>query len=142
MACAPANEGLFGEVKLRHACYSSLVCGAPQPFRSWSVCGEIFVFYGSPGPGKEGGGRDYPLQIRVFSMIFRAAMNSRSILAGVFIAAISLSVTSCFSSSEVKSQNPTSVGQQLTDLDRAYHQGIITEKEYMRLKKAIISNND
>lgn len=74
-------------------------------------------------------------------MTFRAAMNSRSILAGVFIAAISLSVTSCFSSSEVKT-TPTSVGQQLTDLDRAYHQGIITEKEYLRLKKAIISKND
>jgi hypothetical protein len=60
-----------------------------------------------------------------------------------FIAVLApLAFSGCFSSSEVKSTNPTSVGQQLTDLDRAYHQGIITEKEYLKLKKAIISKND
>jgi hypothetical protein len=54
----------------------------------------------------------------------------------------SLGLTGCISSSEVKSTNQTSVGQQLTDLDRAYHQGVITEKEYLKLRKAIISKND
>jgi len=36
----------------------------------------------------------------------------------------------------------SSVGRQLTDRDAAYRQGIITEKEYMKLRKAIISKND
>ncbi len=69
-------------------------------------------------------------------------MNSRSILISLVLVVISASLTSCFSSSKVLSKNEVSVGQQLTDLDRARQQGIITEKEYLRLKKAIIKNND
>ncbi len=53
-----------------------------------------------------------------------------------------LALPACVSSSKVNSTNQTSVGQQLTDLDRAYHQGIITEKEYLKLRKAIIKKND
>lgn len=48
----------------------------------------------------------------------------------------------CFSSSELQNKPQASVGQQLTDLDRAYREGIITEKEYERLRKAIIRDND
>ncbi|MEO5916690.1 MAG: hypothetical protein ABIS50_20855 [Luteolibacter sp.] len=69
-------------------------------------------------------------------------MNARSILSSVILVAISFSLTSCFSSSKVDSKNEASVGKQLTDLDAAYNQGIITEKEYLKLKKAIIKKND
>ena len=58
------------------------------------------------------------------------------------LVAISCSLTSCFSSSKVQSKNEASVGQQLTDLARARQQGIINEKEYLKLKKALIKNND
>lgn len=50
----------------------------------------------------------------------------------------------CISSSDVESSitQQSSVGQQLTDLDKAYQQGVVTEKEYLKLRKAIIRNND
>lgn len=69
-------------------------------------------------------------------------MSIRVVSSSILLALGSLALSGCISSSEVKSTNQTSVGQQLTDLDRAYHQGIITEKEYLRLKKAIIKKND
>jgi histidinol phosphatase-like enzyme len=69
-------------------------------------------------------------------------MNYRSILSSVLLVTISLCLASCFSSSKVDSKNEASVGKQLTDLDAAYRQGIIDEKEYLKLKKAIIKNND
>ena len=69
-------------------------------------------------------------------------MNNRVPVPALIAILVPLAFSGCFSSSEVKSTNPTSVGQQLTDLDRAYHQGIITEKEYLKLKKAIIKKND
>ena len=69
-------------------------------------------------------------------------MNFRSILSFIVIAAFCGSLTSCFSSSKVDSKNEASVGKQLTDLDTAYKQGIITESEYQKLRKAIIKNND
>ncbi|WP_411827839.1 hypothetical protein [Luteolibacter sp. AS25] len=69
-------------------------------------------------------------------------MHTRFILSCVFTAAISLPLAGCFSSSKVNTKNEASVGQQLTDLDMAYRQGIISEKEYVRLKKALIKRND
>lgn len=69
-------------------------------------------------------------------------MSIRVISTCALLASGCLSLSGCISSSEVKSTNQTSVGQQLTDLDRAYHQGVITEKEYLKLRKAIISKND
>lgn len=69
-------------------------------------------------------------------------MNFRSILSSLLLVTVSSSLTSCFSSSKVQSKNETSVGKQLTDLDAAYKQGIITEKDYLKLKKAIINDND
>jgi hypothetical protein len=69
-------------------------------------------------------------------------MSIRVVFSCTLLALGSLGLTGCISSSEVKSTNQTSVGQQLTDLDRAYHQGVITEKEYLKLRKAIISKND
>ena len=69
-------------------------------------------------------------------------MTIRIFLSWTILAFASLSLTSCFSSSKVDSKNEASVGKQLTDLDTAYKQGIITESEYQKLRKAIIKNND
>ena len=69
-------------------------------------------------------------------------MNFRAFLSSIALITVSCTATGCFSSSKVSSKNEASVGQQLTDLDRARQQQIITEKEYLRLKKAIIKNND
>lgn len=69
-------------------------------------------------------------------------MNLQAFLSSIILLAATCSLTSCFSSSKVSSKNEASVGQQLTDLDRAHQQQIITDKEYLKLKKAIIKNND
>jgi hypothetical protein len=47
----------------------------------------------------------------------------------------------CVSHSKVQS-NSASVGQQLQDLEKSYKDGIISQKEYERLKKALIKQND
>ena len=70
----------------------------------------------------------------------RTIMNLRSVSAAMALALGSLALSSCFSSSEVQSGSE-SVGQQLQDLDHAYRQGIITEKEYAKLKKALIKKH-
>ena len=69
-------------------------------------------------------------------------MKFQSVISSLLLVCISPSLTSCFSSSKVNTKNETSVGQQLTDLDNAYRRGIITEKDYLKLKKAIIKAND
>ncbi|MEO7101302.1 MAG: hypothetical protein ABI162_18265 [Luteolibacter sp.] len=69
-------------------------------------------------------------------------MNRNAILPSLILIVSPLTLTSCFSSSKVDTKNERSVGQQLTDLDAAYKQSIITEKEYLKLKKAIINKND
>ena len=69
-------------------------------------------------------------------------MTLRTILSTLLLVAVSCTLTSCFSSSKVLSKNEASVGQQLIDLERARQQGIITEKEYLKLKKALIKDND
>lgn len=69
-------------------------------------------------------------------------MTTRVVSVCVLLTAGVLSLTGCFSSSKVNSSNETSVGRQLTDLDNAYRQGVITEKEYLKLRKAIIKKND
>ena len=69
-------------------------------------------------------------------------MTLRSILSTFVLIAISSSLTSCFSSSKVLSKNEASVGQQLIDLEHARDQGIIDDKEFAKLKKALIKNND
>ncbi|MEX1114546.1 MAG: hypothetical protein WEB53_04810 [Akkermansiaceae bacterium] len=69
-------------------------------------------------------------------------MNYRPLISSVLIAGLFSSLTSCGSSTKVENVNQRSVGQQLTDLEQARQQGIITEREYSRLKKAIIHKND
>lgn len=69
-------------------------------------------------------------------------MNFRFIASSLLVMAISASLSSCFSSSKVNTKNDASVGQQLIELERARQQGIVSEKEYARLKKRIIKDND
>lgn len=69
-------------------------------------------------------------------------MNYRSVISSLLVGSLVASLSGCFSSSKVLSKNEASVGQQLIDLDKARHQGIIDEKEYLKLKKALIKNND
>ena len=57
------------------------------------------------------------------------------------ILAVSL-LPGCVHSSKVQSSSTASVGQQLQDLEKSYNDGIITQKEYERLKKALIKQND
>ena len=47
----------------------------------------------------------------------------------------------CGGGTTVRHSNTASVGQQLQDLDKAYKDGIITEKEYTKLKKALIKKS-
>ncbi len=53
-----------------------------------------------------------------------------------------LVLTHCGSSEPKIHTTERSVGQQLTDLDQAHSQQVITDKEYKKLKKAIIKAND
>ena len=69
-------------------------------------------------------------------------MISRILPTVLFVPLAGCLLTGCFPTAKVQSENQVSVGQQLTDLETAYRQGIITEKEYLKLKKAIIRNND
>lgn len=45
-------------------------------------------------------------------------------------------------STKVEVNQSASVGQQLQDLDASYQKGIITQKEYEDLKRAIIKKNE
>lgn len=69
-------------------------------------------------------------------------MNFRHLLSSVALIALTATLTGCGSSTKVTNTSQTSVGQQLNDLENARQRGIITEKEYAKLKKAIIRNND
>jgi uncharacterized protein YcfL len=59
----------------------------------------------------------------------------------ILLTLAALTLTGCFSSSEVSNKNEASVGRQLTELEHARQQGIVTQKEYEKLKKAIIKKN-
>ena len=61
-------------------------------------------------------------------------------LVGVILAGAAL--PGCASKTTVTSNQNTSVGQQLQDLDKAYKDGAINQKEYEKLKKALIKRND
>jgi hypothetical protein len=51
-------------------------------------------------------------------------------------------LSGCASRTSVQTNQSASVGQQLQDLDKAYKEGIIDQKEYERLKKSLIKKND
>jgi len=73
---------------------------------------------------------NHHLNARLFTCAF-AALLAVSLLSG------------CRSRTpKVQINQSESVGQQLQDLDAAYQKGIITQKEYERLKSSIIKKND
>jgi ABC-type glycerol-3-phosphate transport system substrate-binding protein len=57
---------------------------------------------------------------------------------------MTLTTVGCGGSKEAVKSEPvtitTTLGQELQDLDKAYKDGIITEKEYNKAKKALIEN--
>lgn len=59
----------------------------------------------------------------------------------VTVLALSL-LPGCGGGTTIRQSNQASVGQQLQDLDKAYKDGIITQKEYEKLKKALVKQND
>lgn len=69
-------------------------------------------------------------------------MQISSIISSVAVAAALAFLTGCGSTTKVTTTNEVSVGQQLSDLERARVQGIITDKEYLKLKKALINRYD
>ena len=68
---------------------------------------------------------------------------SASSLAGMISLALLVVVNTGCGSTKVSTHNNTnaSVGQQLLDLEKAHNQGLITDKDYDKLKKAIIKKN-
>lgn len=73
---------------------------------------------------------------------FPARLVRRSMLAwAATVSAVLLFGTGC-GSTKVTTQNQASVGQQLMDLEKSYKEGVITEKEYQKLKRRIVKDND
>lgn len=70
-------------------------------------------------------------------------MNTKSILFSGLLLAITSILSGCGSSTaSFSTTNDGSTGAQLKDLSDAHKQGIIDDKEFSKLKKAIIKNND
>ena len=69
-------------------------------------------------------------------------MKFQIVLAALCMAVAPFCLTNCGSSTELTTHNEVSVGQQLSDLQRAHNEGIINESEYNRLKKALIKRYD
>lgn len=69
-------------------------------------------------------------------------MKFRSLLSSALLGSMVLALSHCGSSEPVAPNREVSVGQQLTDLDKARAQRVITDREYERLKKAIIKRYD
>ena len=65
--------------------------------------------------------------------------HSRSLLVAAALI-VAVATSGCISSSRIN--NEASTGQQLQDLEKSYRDGILTQKEYERLKKALIRKND
>jgi predicted small lipoprotein YifL len=70
-------------------------------------------------------------------------MSIKPILTSLVIATLISSLAGCGSDTKVTNTttHERSVGQQLTDLDQARQQGVVSEEEYERLKKKIIKDN-
>jgi hypothetical protein len=78
-------------------------------------------------------------------------MNARSIvrkldslfwIAGIVSVVFLLVMNSGCGSTKVSTENTASVGQQLLDLQKAHDQGLVSDKEYEKLRKAIVKKND
>src|SRR6478672_1033614 len=62
--------------------------------------------------------------------------------AAIIAAALFLAGAMGCGSTKVSTQTNSSVGQQLMDLEKAHNDGIISDKEYEKLKKALIKKHD
>jgi len=51
-----------------------------------------------------------------------------------------MGLTACGSGAKVTQHTDVSLGQQLMDLDKAYKQGALTEKEFNKQKKRLLDN--
>jgi hypothetical protein len=67
---------------------------------------------------------------------------SRIILVEAGVAFLITFGTGCGSTTKVTSQTNDGVGQQLIDLEQAHSKGIISDKEYEKLRKQIVQKND
>ena len=67
------------------------------------------------------------------------SLHTKSLLVATALI-VAVAASGCISSSRINNQ--ASTGQQLQDLEKTYRDGIITQKEYERLKKALIRKND
>jgi hypothetical protein len=65
-------------------------------------------------------------------------MKKISILILVGLLLTSFGMSGCGGKKTTVQAQTTTLGQELTDLQKAYEQGIITEKEYNKLKKEIM----
>ncbi|WP_158967561.1 SHOCT domain-containing protein [Chachezhania sediminis] len=63
---------------------------------------------------------------------------SRIVLSAAVLACLSLSGCISFGGSDDTTVQDVAVGQQLTDLDAAYKQGLLTQREYDRKRKQIL----
>lgn len=71
-----------------------------------------------------------------------AIMSIRIFASAILFAAVSASLTQCGSSKpKVTTTSERSVGQQLVDLEEARQKGLISDREFKRLKKAIVKSN-
>ena len=68
-------------------------------------------------------------------------MSFKTLFTAAALALVSCALTSCGSDPLPPSASGSSVGQQLTDLDNARQQGLISNGEYNRLKKALIKRH-
>ncbi len=69
-------------------------------------------------------------------------MKSIEKFAAVVLSASAIMLVSCGSSTNVTNTKESSVGRQLTELQDAHARGLVTDREYSKLRKAIIRDND
>jgi len=65
----------------------------------------------------------------------------RSFIAILILPMMLITFSGCGGGGAKMSANTTTLGQELTDLKAAYDQGVISEKEYERLKKDVIKKH-